>query len=164
MDEKLPSSPKAPEQGFVWCQLLSSPRLWSKSCPGTNWRWKWEERLQIQNQNQMEPFPMGPHKPHVGKEMEEFFRQKDLPDCFIHFTDEGTEVCGDTMKLGLRADCHQGFWPRSRLLLQTLSPIHYIILPHFWDVFMPQPFPNLKTPFQLLKLYIDLFHKYVLSS
>ena len=29
---------------------------------------------------------------------------------------------------------------------------------------MPQPFPNLKTPFQLLKLSIDLFHKYVLSS
>lgn len=57
----------------------------------------------------MEPFPMGPHKPHVGKEMEEFFRQKDLPDCFIHFTDEGTEVCGDTMKLDLRADCHRGF-------------------------------------------------------
>lgn len=36
------------------------------------------------------------------KRMEAFFRQKDLPDGFIHFTDEGSEVCGDMLKLGLR--------------------------------------------------------------
>lgn len=48
----------------------------------------------------------GTTQTYVGKEMEEFFRQKDLPDCFIHFTGEGTEVCGDKMKLGVRADCH----------------------------------------------------------
>lgn len=50
--------------------------------------------------------PNGTARTSRGKRMEEFFGQKDLPDCFIHFTDEGSDVCCDMLKPGLCADCH----------------------------------------------------------
>lgn len=39
---------------------------------------------------------------------------------------------------------------------ELYPPIHCMSFASF-RIFMPQPFPYLKTPFQLLKLYIDLF-------
>lgn len=74
-DETLPSSPAAPEQGFVSCPCSVLEAV-IRELSRHQVRWKWEERLQIQNQSQMKSFPMGPPKLHVGKEWRHFSGRK----------------------------------------------------------------------------------------
>lgn len=114
----------------------------------------------------MEPLPMGPPLPHTGKEWRVIFKAERSSRLFpIHFTDKVTEACrGYMMRPSLHAD----------YLLRTLSYIAASIsnfisnslhnFASFLRLFMPQPPPHFKRPLQLLKLYIDLFHKDVLST
>lgn len=61
---------------FDVVRCSSSPRLWSRAVQAPSGDGSRRERLQIQNQSQMEPFPTGPHKPTLEKEMEEFSGRK----------------------------------------------------------------------------------------